>query len=56
MISNLTLVEVEDDSDEVINDEDLPTKRLIKYHFGPDFLLLKTVGLTMHFSIGKAPI
>ena len=56
MISNLTLVDVpEDDSAEVTDDQD-PTKRLIKYHLGPDFLYLRTVGLTMNFSIGKTAI
>jgi len=43
MVSNITLVEVPDD-DEDLNvdnefDED-PSKRLIKYHLGPDFLQL----------------
>ena len=56
MVSNLTLVEVEDDGDEVKEEDDDPAKRLIKYHLGPDFLLLRTVGLTMNFSIGKQPI
>jgi len=54
MVSNITLVEVPDDeieNDDLIEDED-PTKRLIKYHLGPDFLYLRTVGLTMNFSIG----
>ena len=56
MISNLTLVDVpEDDSAEITDDQD-PTKRLIKYHLGPDFLYLRTVGLTMNFSIGKTAI
>jgi hypothetical protein len=41
MVSNITLVDVpiddiEDDSN--LNEADDPTKRLIKYHFGPDFL------------------
>ena len=29
---------------------------MIKYHLGPDFLYLQTVGLTMNFSIGEKPI
>ena len=41
MISNITLVdvptdEIEDESQ--LTDDDDPTKRQIKYHFGPDFL------------------
>merc|ERR1712060_1038718 len=43
MISNLTLVDVpnEDMTDEeLLSDNDDPTKRLIKYHLGPDFLHL----------------
>ena len=58
MVSGITLVEVaEDDVDGAdLNDDDDVTKRLIKYHLGPDFLELKTVGLTMYFSIGAKPI
>ena len=40
---NLTLVDVpnEDMTDEeLLSDNDDPTKRLIKYHLGPDFLHL----------------
>ena len=42
MISNITLVEVPDDDieNEDLNDDDDPTKRMIKYHLGPDFLYL----------------
>ena len=59
MISNITLVDVpvdEIESEENLNEADDPTKRLIKYHFGPDFLRLQTVGLTMGFGIGPQPI
>ena len=58
MISNITLVEVPDEEveNEALDDTQDPTKRLIKYHLGPDFLQLRTVGLTMEFSIGKKPI
>ena len=58
MISNITLVEVPDDEvdNEDLEDSDDPSKRMIKYHLGPDFLYLKTVGLTMNFSIGPKPI
>ena len=54
MISNITLVEVPEDmvENEDLSDEDDPSKRLIRYHLGPDFLNLHTVGLTMYFSIG----
>ena len=59
MISNITLVdepaeEIEDE--DTLNEEDDPSKRQIKYHFGPDFLQLQTVGLTMRFGIGGQPI
>ena len=42
MISNITLVEVPDDDieNEDLSDEDDPSKRMIKYHLGPDFLYL----------------
>ena len=58
MVSNITLVDVPEDDveNDNLNEEDDPTKRLIKYHLGPDFLELKTVGLTMFFSIGAQPI
>ncbi len=56
MISNLTLVEVPEDENAEISDDQDPSKRLIKYHLGPDFLYLRTVGLTMNFSIGKTAI
>lgn len=59
MISNITLVDVP--VDDIIDEDNLeemddPTKRLIKYHFGPDFLQLQTVGLTMQFGIAEKPI
>eukprot|EP00351_Strombidinopsis_sp_SopsisLIS2011_P006011 CAMPEP_0116878378 /NCGR_PEP_ID=MMETSP0463-20121206/10126_1 /TAXON_ID=181622 /ORGANISM="Strombidinopsis sp, Strain SopsisLIS2011" /LENGTH=126 /DNA_ID=CAMNT_0004526535 /DNA_START=138 /DNA_END=518 /DNA_ORIENTATION=- len=58
MVSNITLVEVEEsevDNDN-LSDEDDPSTRVVKYHLGPDFLRLKTVGLTLQFSIGEKPI
>lgn len=58
MVSNIVLVEVPEDdveNDDLSEDDD-PSKRLIKYHLGPDFLELKTVGLTMFFSVGALPI
>ena len=58
IVSNITLVEVPEDDveNDNLDEADDPTKRLIKYHLGPDFLELKTVGLTMYFSIGSKPI
>ena len=58
MISGITLVEVNDDDvdNENIKDTDDPTTRVIKYHLGPDFLRLKTIGLTLNFSNGDQPI
>ena len=59
MVSNVTLVDVPQDeiSDEdELSEMDDPTKRLIKYHMGPDFLRLQTVGLTMRFGIGPEPV
>ena len=57
-MSNITLVEVPEDDveNDALEEDDDPKKRLIKYHLGPDFLELKTVGLTMYFSIGAQPI
>ena len=59
MISNICLVNVpaEELTDEqLLSENDDPSKRLIKYHLGPDFLRLQTVGLTMMFGIGPKPI
>ena len=54
MLSGITLVEVQDDDidNESVTDSDDPSTRVIKYHLGPDFLRLKTVGLTLTFSNG----
>ena len=54
MLSGITLVEVHDDEidNDSVTDMDDPTTRVIKYHLGPDFLRLKTVGLTLTFSNG----
>jgi hypothetical protein len=41
---------------ESIKDTDDPSTRVIKYHLGPDFLRLQTVGLTLRFSNGEKPI
>ena len=56
-VSNIVLVEVpEQDVDNDVSDEDDPSVRVIKYHLGPEFLHLKTVGLTLNFGIGDKPI
>ena len=54
MVSNITLVEVPEDDveNDNLSEDDDPSKLLIKYHLGPDFLELKTVGLTMFFGVG----
>lgn len=59
MLSNIVLVDVPQEEiteDGQLNEQDDPSKRLIKYHLGPDFLQLQTVGLTMLFGIGDQPI
>ena len=42
----------EPDVEDEPNEEDDPTTRVIKYHLGPMFLKLQTVGLTLNFGIG----
>ena len=58
MISGITLVEVPDEEvdNTTVKEEDDPKTRVIKYHLGPDFLRLKTVGLTLRFRNGDKPI
>ena len=61
MTQNITLVDVPDEEQDhdpafASELEEDPSKRMIKYHLGPDFLHLTTVGLTMNFSIGPTPI
>ena len=58
MLSGITLVEVNDDEidNDTVTDSDDPSTRVIKYHLGPDFLRLRTVGLTLTFSNGEKPI
>jgi len=57
MSSGVTLIDVKDgDLDQEITDDMDPTTRLLKYHFGPDFLDLKTIGLQVEFSIGERPV
>ena len=55
--SGITLVDVpESEVDNEPIEEDDPSTRVIKYHLGPDFLKLQTVGLTLNFGIGGQPI
>jgi hypothetical protein len=56
--SGFVLVDVKDDdlSDNLNEQVDDPKSRLVKYHFGPDFLKLKTIGLTVSFSVGEAGV
>ena len=58
MDSGIVLVDVKDsDLDHNITEEmDDPSIRLLKYHFGPDFLELKTIGLQVQFSVKDTPI
>lgn len=57
MTSGFTLIDVHDgDLDTVITEEMDPTTRLLKYHFGPDFLNLKTIGLQVEFKIGDEAV
>ena len=56
-ISNITLVQVDDNEvDGEVSDNDDPNTRVIKYHLGPDFLKLKTVGLQLKFGIGPKEV
>ena len=58
MDSGFTLVDVTDQevSEEVTPEMDDPKIRLVKYHFGPDFLKLKTIGLKVEFKVGDKPV
>ena len=58
MVSGITLVEVQDEDidNDSVKDTDDPSTRVIKYHLGPDFLKLRTIGLTLKFSNGEKPI
>jgi len=58
MISGVVLVEVQDEDidNDSIKDTDDPSTRVIKYHLGPDFLRLKTVGLALKFKNGPEPV
>ena len=61
MDSGITLVdvsaeEVAVDEEQLKQIEDDPKTRLVKYHFGPDFLRLKTIGLMVEFRVGDQPV
>jgi hypothetical protein len=59
MVSGLTLIEMDSqEEDEATNlqlegNDDL---RTLKYHFGPDFLELRTIGTTLEFTVGDKPV
>lgn len=56
--SGFVLVDVSEEelAGEIPEDMDDPKTRLVKYHFGPDFLRLKTIGLKVEFSVGDKPV
>ena len=58
--SGVVLVEVQkEDDEEEIKAEEEPeddSTRTIKYHFGPDFLKLRTIGTTLEFTVGDRPL
>jgi hypothetical protein len=57
MTNNVVLVDVkETDLDRNVTEDMDPQTRLLKYHFGPDFLRLGTIGLQVEFSIGDKPV
>jgi len=59
--SGLVLFEIKNDyptieeikSDEIINEEEW---RTVRYHFGPNFFKLKSIGTSLTFSVGKKPV
>lgn len=57
--SGFVLFEVKDDS-EGMKEEELEEiqddARLIRYHLGPDFLDLKTLGTMLKFTVGNKPV
>jgi hypothetical protein len=56
--SGFVLVDVSEEelAGDIPEDLDDPKTRLVKYHFGPDFLRLKTIGLKVEFSVGGKPV
>lgn len=58
MDSGFVLVDVPDQefADHIAPELDDPKHRLVKYHFGPDFLKLRTIGLKVDFKVGDQPV
>lgn len=57
MISKYTLVDVKaDELDTKVTEEMDPSVRLVRYHFGPGFLSLKTIALQVEFTIAEKPV
>ena len=56
--SGFTLVDVTDQEvvDVITPEMDDPKVRLTKYHFGPDFLRLRTIGLKVEFTVGEREV
>jgi hypothetical protein len=56
--SGILLFEVRKEADDPIPDEsqiDEAASRTIRYHFGPEFLNLRTIGTTLEFTVGPQP-
>ncbi|EGR32801.1 hypothetical protein IMG5_070320 [Ichthyophthirius multifiliis] len=50
-----------DEEQEILNNQELTKEeeeewRTVRYHFGPEFFKIKTIGTQLQFSIGKKPI
>jgi protein unc-119 len=57
MISGMILVDVRaTDLDSKVTDDMDPSVRQVRYHFGPDFFALQTIGLQVEFTVGDKPI
>ena len=58
IVSGITLVDIQDDDidNDSMKDTDDTFTRVIKYHLGPDFLKLRTIGLSLNFKNGDLPI
>ena len=60
MQSGFVLVDVKETDlsslDNISEEDDKPEKRLVKYHLGPDFLELRTIGLQVEFAVGSIPV
>mmetsp|Transcript_26642 Transcript_26642/g.47934 ORF Transcript_26642/g.47934 Transcript_26642/m.47934 type:complete len:189 (+) Transcript_26642:993-1559(+) len=55
--SGILLFEIRKEADEVPSEEpvDEVASRTIRYHFGPEFLHLRTIGTTLEFTVGPKP-